>query len=52
MLRLATTLLLLFVAHAIAQDDTYKKMNMLSKNHCMLAFVSHTTSYLLLHFVD
>lgn len=48
MLRLATTLLLLFVAHAIAHADTYKKMNMLSKNHCMLAFDTHTTRYLLL----
>ena len=48
MLRLATTLLLLFVAHAIAHADTPQKMNMLSKNHCMLAFDTHTTRYLLL----
>ena len=46
--RLATTLLLLFVAHAIAHADTPKKMNMLSKNHCMLAFDTPTTRYLLL----
>ena len=48
MLRLATTLLLLFVAHAIAHADNPQKMNMLSKNHCMLAFDTHTTRYLLL----
>ena len=46
--RLATTLLLLFVAHAIAYADNPKKMNMLSKNHCMLAFDTPTTRYLLL----
>ena len=48
MLRLAITLLLLFVAHAIAHADNPQKMNMLSKNHCMLAFDTHTTRYLLL----